>query len=88
MQLRCAVAILRPQRPEPFLRLHMFPAEQAQVDWAHFGEVRVGRARRRLFCFVIARPAPICQCCVASFSFTHHMDKQVLPVRCLPQQNL
>jgi len=53
VQLRRAVANLRPQRPEPFLRLHMFPAEQAQVDWAHFGEVRVGRARRRLSCFVI-----------------------------------
>jgi transposase len=53
VQLRRAVATLRPHRPEPFLRLHMFPAEQAQVDWAHFGEVRVGRARRRLSCFVI-----------------------------------
>ncbi len=53
VQLRRAVANLRPQRPEPFLRLHMFPAEQAQVDWAHFGEVLVGRARRRLSCFVI-----------------------------------
>src|ERR1700685_1405580 len=53
VQLRRAVANLRPHRSEPFLRLHMFPAEQAQVDWAHFGEVRVGRARRRLSCFVI-----------------------------------
>jgi transposase len=52
-QLRRAVANLRPARPEPFLRLHMFPAEQAQADWAHFGEVAVGRARRRLSCFVI-----------------------------------
>jgi hypothetical protein len=42
------VATLRPAQPEPFLRLHTFPAEQAQVDWAHFGEVAVGRARRRL----------------------------------------
>jgi hypothetical protein len=46
-------ANLRPYRPEPFLRLQMFPAEQGQVDWAHFGEVMVGRARRRLSCFVI-----------------------------------
>jgi transposase len=53
IQLRRAVATLRPSRPEPFLRLHTFPAEQAQVDWAHFGEVGVGRARRRLSCFVI-----------------------------------
>ena len=53
VQLRRAVARLRPSAPEPFLRLHMFPAEQAQVDWAHFGEVPVGRARRRLSCFLI-----------------------------------
>src|SRR6266481_1753453 len=53
IQLRRVVATLRPARPEPFLRLHTFPAEQAQVDWAHFGEVQVGRARRRLSCFLI-----------------------------------
>jgi transposase len=53
VQLRRAVATLRPHRPEAFLRLHTFPAEQAQVDWAHFGQVMVGRARRRLSCFVI-----------------------------------
>ena len=53
VQLRRAVANLRPYHPEPFLRLQLFPAEQAQVDWAHFGEVVVGRARRRLSCFVI-----------------------------------
>ena len=52
-QLQRVVANLRPARTEPFLRLHTFPAEQAQADWAHFGEVAVGRARRRLSCFVI-----------------------------------
>ena len=30
-----------------------FPGEQAQVDWAHFGHVMVGRARRALSCFVM-----------------------------------
>jgi transposase len=53
LELRRVVADLRPRRVEPFLRLHMLQAEQAQVDWAHFGEVAVGRARRRLSCFVI-----------------------------------
>lgn len=52
-QLRRVVARLRPPRREAFLRLHMYPAEQAQADWAHFGEVPVGRARRRLSCFLI-----------------------------------
>jgi transposase len=52
-QLRRAVARLRPPGREPFLRLQLFPGEQAQVDWAHFGHVLVGRARRALSCFVI-----------------------------------
>jgi transposase len=44
---------LRPQKREPFLQLQMFPGEQAQVDWAHFGHVMVGRAKRALSCFVM-----------------------------------
>jgi len=53
VQLRRVVACLRPAHKEAFLRLRTFPGEQGQVDWAHFGEVPVGRARRRLSCFVI-----------------------------------
>ena len=53
VQLRRAVARLRPQIREPFLRLDAFAGEQAQVDWAHFGHVMVGRARRALSCFLM-----------------------------------
>jgi transposase len=53
VQLRRAVNRLRPNLREPFLRLEVFPGEQAQLDWAHFGHVLVGRARRALSCFVI-----------------------------------
>jgi len=53
VQLRRAVSGMRPQVREPFLRLSTFPGEQGQVDWAHFGHVMVGRARRALSCFVI-----------------------------------
>ena len=52
-QLRRAVSRMRPQKREPFLQLQMFPGEQAQVDWAHFGHVMVGRAKRALSCFVM-----------------------------------
>src|SRR5262252_3695645 len=52
-QLRRVVARLRPQPHEAFLRLQTFPAEQGQVDWAYFGSVMVGRAKRQLSCFVI-----------------------------------
>ena len=51
--VRRAVARLRPAVRPAFLRLSLMPGEQAQVDWAHFGTVRVGRAERRLSCFVM-----------------------------------
>ena len=45
------------ERPRPvaeaYLRLKTLPGEQAQVDWAHFGKVRIGRAQRRLMGFVM-----------------------------------
>ena len=53
VQLRRVVARLRPKRREAFLRLRRFPAEEAQVDWAHFGTVLIGRAVRRLSGFVM-----------------------------------
>jgi len=53
VQLRRFVAEVRPAHREAFLSLRTFPGEQGQVDWAHFGEVVMGRARRRLSCFVI-----------------------------------
>jgi transposase len=52
-QLRRVVARLRPQPREAFLQLETFPGEQGQVDWAHFGSVMVGRAKRSLSCFVM-----------------------------------
>src|ERR1700752_1193014 len=39
IQLRRAVARLRPQVREPFLSLSTLAGEQGQVDWAHFGHV-------------------------------------------------
>jgi Homeodomain-like domain len=48
---RRVVARLRPRPPaEAFLRLRTLPGEQAQVDWAHFGKVAIGRALRRPVC--------------------------------------
>ncbi|HSK31291.1 MAG TPA: hypothetical protein VLA17_15130, partial [Candidatus Limnocylindria bacterium] len=39
VQLRRVVAALRPAKQEAFLRLSTLPAEQAQADWASFGQV-------------------------------------------------
>jgi transposase len=53
VQLRRVVAQLRPHQREAFLCLQVFPGEQAQADWASFGEVQMGQARRRLSAFVV-----------------------------------
>ena len=53
-QFRAHVAQLRPRRPsEAYLRLKTLPGEQSQTDWAHFGHVQIGRARRPLMAFVM-----------------------------------
>lgn len=45
---------LRPRRvPEAFLRRATLPGEEAQVDWGHFGKLKVGRAERPLVAFVM-----------------------------------
>jgi transposase len=51
---RHLIACLRPRpKAEAFLRLRSLPAEQAQVDWAHFCHLVIGRARRPLMAFVM-----------------------------------
>jgi len=51
---RACVRSLRPRpRPEAFLRLLKLPAEEVQVDWAHFGSMVVGRAVRPLVMFTM-----------------------------------
>ncbi len=53
VQVRRLVSQLRPRQQEAFLWRRTFAGEEAQADWAHCGEVVVGRARRRLSCFVL-----------------------------------
>ena len=51
---RAIVSRLRPRRAaEAYLRRAVLPGEEAQVDWAHFGKITVGRAERPLFAFVM-----------------------------------
>lgn len=51
---RHLIALHRP-RPyaEAYLRLRTLPGEQAQVDWAHFGYITIGKAKRPLMAFVM-----------------------------------
>ena len=53
-QLRHIVSGIRPHPPaEAYLRLRTFPGEQGQVDWAHFGQVKVDGGIRKLYAFVM-----------------------------------
>lgn len=52
--LRRIIGRIRPRRPaEAFQRLRTLPGDQAQVDWAHFGKLTIGRAVRTLWAFVM-----------------------------------
>jgi transposase len=51
--VRRLVARMRPNPHEAFLRLSVLPGEQAQVDWASFGSITIGRAKRALSCFLM-----------------------------------
>lgn len=54
VQVRRYVATVRPTpRTEAYFRLRTLPGEQAQVDWGHFGKIKVGYAHRALSCFVM-----------------------------------
>jgi transposase len=51
---RAYVARFRPRKfTEAFMRLRTLPGEQGQVDWAHFGKVKIGKAERKLVAFVL-----------------------------------
>src|SRR5215472_5088427 len=44
---RHLIACHRPRpKAEAYLRLRTLPGEQGQVDWAHFGQLQIGRTRR------------------------------------------
>jgi transposase len=45
--------VRRVGKREAHLTLSTLPGEQGQVDWASFGTIRIGRATRRVSCFVL-----------------------------------
>lgn len=53
-RVREIVSLVRPRpKGEAYLRLSTVPGEQGQVDWAHFGTLRIGNAVRKLLAFVM-----------------------------------
>ena len=52
--VRERVAHIRGSRPKKaYLPITVFPGDEAQVDWAHFGTMQVGKAQRKLSCFIM-----------------------------------
>lgn len=52
-RLKSFVATIRPRPVEAFFRIETLAGEQAQVDWANCGVIRIGRANRKLSAFVM-----------------------------------
>lgn len=51
---RAIVSRLRPRSiAEAYVRRAVLPGQEAQVDWAHFGKITIGRAVRDLWAFVM-----------------------------------
>ena len=54
--VRRYVQMIRGKQPKKaYLPITAFAGDEAQVDWAHFGEMTVGRTKRKLSCFVMCR---------------------------------
>ena len=60
------------QTKKAFMRVKLYPGEQAQVDWAHFGSTTVGKATRKMSCFVMV--LGYSRALFARFSFDQTMD--------------
>jgi transposase len=52
-RLKEFVATIRVKAPEAFFRIETLPGEEAQVDWANCGTLRIGNTTRNLSAFVM-----------------------------------
>ncbi len=50
---RYVAQVRQPRARKVYLRVEMEPGEQAQVDWGHFGHLRIGSAQRPLSAFAM-----------------------------------
>ncbi len=51
--LRQYLRQVRPRIKKPYMRMMVRAAEQGQVDWAHCGTLQIGKAKRKLYLFVM-----------------------------------
>jgi len=50
---RYVAQVRKPRGRKVYLRVEMEPGEQAQVDWGHFGHLRIGNSQRPLSAFAM-----------------------------------
>lgn len=50
---RYVAKVRQPRARKAYLRVEMEPGEQAQVDWGHFGHLRIGNSQRPLSAFAM-----------------------------------
>ena len=50
---RYVAQVRQPRSRKVYLRVEMEPGEQAQVDWGHFGHLRIGNSQRPLSAFAM-----------------------------------
>ena len=48
-----AVRAIRPKISRAFVPVEVISGEEAQMDWAHFGSIKIGDATRKVYCFVM-----------------------------------
>lgn len=76
-QLRRYVRTVRPVgNKEAYLKLETLPGEQAQVDWANFGKIRIGNALRPLSCFIMV--LSFCRAFFACFTLDQKTESFLL----------
>lgn len=70
--VRRALRQIRPRYMKAYLPMTMIDGEQAQIDWAHFGQIDVGDTKRKLSCFVMV--LAYSRAIFAHFTFDQKME--------------
>lgn len=70
--VRRALREMRPRFMKAYLPMTMIDGEQAQIDWAHFGQIAVGNTKRKLSCFVMV--LAYSRAMFAHFTFDQQME--------------
>jgi len=66
--------VRKPVEKNAFIRFESPPGRQMQVDWGHFGSLRYGDTKRKLYCLAVIE----CHSRMLYVQFVHSQKQQVL----------